>query len=122
VTPSEAAQLNENGDTAAIPAEVRDRIAAVEGVETVEGQIFDGGRDLPGKDGRAVLAAGPEVHLLAVRGRPLRRRGVRPGAGARSRRGGGARQGQRRTARASRSATSSASRRVRGRRPTPSSG
>ncbi|CAA9469559.1 MAG: ABC transporter, fused permease protein [uncultured Solirubrobacteraceae bacterium] len=60
VTPSEAAQLNENGDTAAIPADVRDRIAAVEGVETVEGQIFDGGGTFLGKDGEPFSLQGPK--------------------------------------------------------------
>src|SRR5918993_1538805 len=60
VTPSEAAQLNENGDTAAIPQDVRERIAAVEGVETVEGQIFDGGGTFLGKDGEPFSLQGPK--------------------------------------------------------------
>jgi putative ABC transport system permease protein len=60
VSPSEQAQLNETGDTAAIPASVRDRIAAVEGVEKVEGQIFDGGGTFLDKEGEPFSLQGPK--------------------------------------------------------------
>jgi len=60
VTPSEAAQLNESGDTVPIPEAVRSGIAAVDGVETVEGQIFDGGGTFLGRDGEPFSLQGPK--------------------------------------------------------------
>jgi putative ABC transport system permease protein len=96
ITPNDDLALNENGDLPPIDAAVLERVRGVDGIEQVEGSIFDqGGTFLTKEGGRAGLRAGPEVHRLGLRRRPLRRVLLRRGPPPRDPGRGRDRQGDR---------------------------
>ncbi len=59
ITPNDAVELNEGGDLPPIPGAVLERVKAVEGVENVEGSIFDPNGTFLTKEGEPFSAQGP---------------------------------------------------------------
>ena len=60
VTPNDEVALNENGDLPPIDAAAVGRVEAVDGVENVEGSIFDQGGTFLTKEGEPFAAQGPK--------------------------------------------------------------
>jgi len=60
ITPNDAVALNQNGDLPPIDGAVLDRVKAIDGVENVEGSIFDQGGTFLTKAGEPFAAQGPK--------------------------------------------------------------
>ena len=60
VTPNDEVSLNENGDLPPIPGAVLERITAIEGVQDIEGSIFDQGGTFLTKEGEPFAGGGPK--------------------------------------------------------------